>query len=35
MTDGISLPGRVLALTGVELAPLLPEQSYLILLQAV
>ena len=35
MKDGVTLPGRVLATTGLELAPLNPEQSYLILLQAV
>jgi alpha-galactosidase len=35
MTNGVTLSGRVLATTGLELAPLHPEQSCLILLQAV
>ena len=35
MEDGITLTGRMLATAGVELAPLNPEQSYLITLRAV
>ena len=35
MDAGVTLTGRVLASTGLELAPLNPEQSYLILLRAV
>ena len=31
---GVTLPGRVLATTGLEIAPIHPEQSYLLMLEA-